>query len=169
MWNPLKKNDEACRRLSDALEEAAAKHSGSMRVESLVEELSVEERKHFETCSDCRDAIQDLAATKELFQGVSSFAEEERPWFPARVMAAIASRERELAERVSAWTEFPRFASRLAWVGALVLLASTTWFYKSVVRAPNYAPAGSQESILEVPQQQAIPDDILVSKAGDNP
>src|SRR5256884_6740993 len=47
------------------------------------------------------------------------------------------SREKELAERVTAWTEFPRFASRLTWVAAVVLLASTTWFYESVLRAPR--------------------------------
>ena len=108
-------------------------------------------------------------ATKELFQGARSFAQEERPWFAARVMTAIASRERELAERVSAWAEFPRFASRLTWVAAILLLAGTTWFYESVVRAPNYAPSGSQESIFEAPQQTTPPDDILIGMAGDNP
>src|SRR5216110_3423902 len=109
-----------------------------------------------------------FVATKELSQGAASFAEDERPWFASRVMAAIASRERELAGRVSAWAEFPRFASRLTWVAAIVLLASTTWFYRSVVRAPSYPSTGSQESIFEAPQQSA-PDDILISRASENP
>jgi hypothetical protein len=169
MWNLLKRNSEACRRLRDSLEEAAAKQSDAASVESLTEELTAEERKHIEVCSNCRDAVGGLVATKELFQGAASFAEEERPWFAARVMAAIASRERELAERVSAWTEFPRFASRLTVVVGIVLLAGTTWFYESVIRAPNYPPSdGSQESIFEAPQQ-TTPDDILISMAGDNP
>jgi hypothetical protein len=103
----------------------------------------------------------------DLFNRAASFSEEERPWFTARVMAAIASRERELVERVSAWTEFPRFASRLTWVAAIFLLAGTTWFYESIVRTPSYAPSG-QESIFEVPQQ-TTPDDVLVSMAADHP
>lgn len=168
MWNLLKKDNEDCRRLRDALEEAAAKQASAISVNSLTEDLTAEERKHLELCAGCQQAIQDLVAAKELLQGAMSYGNEERPWFAARVMAAIASRQRELADRVSAWTEFPRFASRLTWVAAILLLAGTTWFYESVVRAPNYPASGSQESIFEGPQQSP-PDDILVSRAGDRP
>jgi hypothetical protein len=168
MWNLLKSGEEGCRRLWDALEDAAAKDASAVSVLTLTKGLTAEERKHIEICRDCREAIQELVTTKELFQGAASFAEDERPWFASRVMAAIASRERELAERVSAWAEFPRFASRLTWVAAIVLLASTTWFYRSVVRAPSSSSTGSQESIFEAPQQSA-PDDILISKASDSP
>ena len=168
MWNLLKSNKEECKRLRDVLEVAAAKHADAVSAETLTGELTAEERKHIEMCSDCREAIRELVTTKELFQGAASFAEEERPWFAARVMAAIASRERKLAERVSTWTEFPRFASRLTWVAAIVLLAGTTWFYESVLRAPTYPLNGAQESIFEAPQQTP-PDDILISRASDNP
>jgi len=167
MWNLLKRENEECRRFRDVLE-IAADRSDTLSVKNLTEQLSAEERKHVETCADCREAVEELVATKELLHGVSSLTDQERPWFAARVMAAIASRERELAERVSAWTEFPRFASRLALVAAIVLLAGTTWFYESVVRAPGYPSSGAQESIFEAPQQ-TTPDDILVSRAGDNP
>jgi len=129
--------------------------------------LSDAQRGHVTACVRCREAGNDLVRVKTLFKGAASFAAEERPWFAARVMAAIASRERELAERVSAWTEFPRFAWRLTWVAAILLLAGTTWFYEAVVRAPGYAPPG-QESIFEVPQQ-TTPDDVLVSMAGNHP
>ena len=168
MWNLLKSDGEDCRKLRDGLEEAAAKHAHAVSVLTLTKGLTAEERKHIEMCSDCRETVQELVATKELSQGAASFAEDERPWFASRVMAAIASRERELAGRVSAWAEFPRFASRLTWVAAIVLLASTTWFYRSVVRAPSYPSTGSQESIFEAPQQSA-PDDILISRASENP
>jgi hypothetical protein len=167
MWNLLKRHNEECRRLRNALE-SAADRGDAMCVESLTEQLQAEERNHVDTCADCREAAEELVATKEMFRGAAGFAKEERPWFVARVMAAIASRERELAERVSTWTEFPRFASRLTWVAAIVLLASTTWFYETVVRAPSYPSSGSQESIFEAPQQ-TFPDDILVSMAGDKP
>lgn len=167
MWNLLKKNKQECRRFRDAVEEAAARQAGTLSVESLKEELTAEERRHVERCSDCREAVNELVVAKELLQDLPSFVEEERPWFSSRVMAAIASRERELAKRVSAWTEFPRLASRLAWIATILLLAGTTWFYESVVRAPSHPLNGSQESIFEVPQQ-TTPDDVLVSMT-DNP
>src|SRR5437762_11145226 len=168
MWDMLKDNEE-CKSFRDGLEEVSAKLEEAMRVESLIELLPEEQREHFAACAGCREAANDLIRMKTLFKGTASFAAEERPWFAARVMGAIASRERELAERVTAWTEFPRFASRLTWVAAVLLLAGTTWFYEAVVRAPNYAPSGSQESIFEAPQQTTPPDDILIGMAGDNP
>src|SRR5690242_8082715 len=115
MWDKLKENEE-CKRFRDSLEEAAAKLDGAVRIESLIARLPEEQRGHVATCADCQEAASDLVKVKGLFNGAASFSEEERPWFAARVMAAIASRERELAERVGAWTAFPRFASRLAWV-----------------------------------------------------
>lgn len=166
MWDMLKEN-ENCRKFRDALEEPAAKFEDAVSVETLIAGLSDEERKHVARCADCREAANDLVKVKAIFHEAASFAEQDRPWFATRVMATIASRERELAERVSAWTEFPRFASRLTWVAAILLLVGTTWFYQTVVRAPSYAPSG-QESIFETPQQSA-PDDILVSMAGDHP
>ena len=166
MWNMLKENEE-CRKFRDGLEGVAAKLEDAIRVESLIVLLPEKQRAHFAACADCREAANDLVTVKTLFQGAVSFAAEERPWFAARIIAAIASRERELAERVSAWAEFPRFASRLAWVAAILLLAGTTWFYEAVVRAPSYGPTG-QESIFETPQQ-ATPDDVLVSMTGDHP
>lgn len=165
MLDKLKEN-ENCRRFRDGLEETSGKLEGAIRIENLLALLPVEQREHVAACSDCQEAANDLVKVKGLFNGAASYAEEERPWFAARVMAAIASRERELAERVTTWTEFPRFASRLAWVAAILLLAGTTWFYEAVIRAPSYVPAG-QESIFEVPQQ-TTPDDVLVSMAGDH-
>src|SRR5215470_7519487 len=158
MWDMLRENEE-CKRFRDGLEVAAAKLGDAVSVERLVAGLSTEQRKHVAACLACREAANDLVKVKILLAGVASFADEERPWFATRVMAAIASREREFAERVSAWTEFPRFASRLTWVAAILLLAGTTWFYEAVVRAPSYVPAG-QESIFEAPQQ-TTPDDVL--------
>lgn len=166
MFDKLKEN-ENCRSFCNALEEAAARFEGAIRIEDLIALLPEEQREHVGACADCREAANDLVKVRALFNSASSFAGEERPWFASRVMAAIASRERELALRVSTWTEFPRFASRLAWVATILLLAGTTWFYEAVVRAPSYVPSG-QESILEVPQQTA-PDDALVSMAGDHP
>jgi hypothetical protein len=170
MWNLLKKNNGECGRMRDSLEEAATKHVDAVSVKGLIEGLPPAEREHITSCESCREAAQDLVATKELFQGVSRFAEEERPWFAARVMSAIAARERELSLRVSAWSEFPRFASRLAWITAVVLLAGTTWFYEKAMKTPTYPLKGAapQESIFEAPQQ-TNQDDVLISMEGSNP
>lgn len=163
MW----KENENCRKFRDALEEAAAQFEDAVRVENAIAHLPEEQREHVAACADCGEAANELVKVKALFNGAASLSEEDRPWFASRVMAAIASRERELAQRVSAWTEFPRFASRLTWVAAVLLLAGTTWFYEAVVRAPRYSPSG-QESIIEAPQQ-TTPDDVLVSMAADHP
>src|SRR5919108_4049267 len=148
--------NEDCRKFRDALEEAAAELEGAVRAKSLMALLPKEQREHVVACSDCQQAANDLVKVKALLNGAASFAEEERPWFAARVMAAIASRERELAERVNAWTEFPRFASRLTWVAAVLLLAGTTPFFEGLIRPPPYFPP-RPESIFETPQQ-SVPD-----------
>jgi dihydrodipicolinate synthase/N-acetylneuraminate lyase len=169
MWNLLKKSGQECARVQDCLEDAAAQRSNAGTIEELIAGLPAAARKHIDGCGVCWKAALDLVATKELFKGVASVTEDARPWFAARVMAAIAAREQELAERVSAWSEFPRFASRLAWVSAVVLLAGTTWFYEKGVRAPSNPPNGTaQESIFEAPPP-TNQDDVLISMAGSNP
>ncbi len=170
MWNLLKKNNAECGRLRDSLEEAATKHADAISVEGLIEGLPQAEREHVTSCESCREAAQDLVAAKELFQGAARFAEDARPWFAARVMNAIAARERELTLRVCAWSEFPRFASRLAWITAVVLLAGSTWFYEKAMKAPSYPLKGAapQESIFEAPQQ-TNQDDVLISMEESNP
>lgn len=168
MWNLLKKNGQECGRIQDSLEEAA-ENSNAGTIEQLIASLPAAAREHIVGCGVCRETALDLAATKEIFKGTASVAEEARPWFATRVMAAIAARERELAERMSAWREFSRFASRLALISAVLLVAGTTWFYEKGIRAPsNPSNGAAQESIFE-PPQQANQDDILISMAESNP
>ena len=170
MWNLLKKKNAECGRLRDSLEETATKHAGAISVERLMEGLAPAEREHAASCESCREAAQDLVAAKELFQGVASFRDDAKPWFASRVMSAIAARERELSLRVSAWSEFPRFASRLAWITAVALLAGSTWFYEKAMKTPSYPLKGAapQESIFEAPQQ-TNQDDVLISMEESNP
>jgi hypothetical protein len=169
MWDLLKQNEEDCRKLRDSLEEVAARHGDAVGVEEGMESLPEAERKHMLACEDCRQAAQDLVATRKLFEGAARFAETDRPWFAAQVMAAIAARERELVKRLSAWSEFPRFASRLAWISAVLLLAGTTWIYERGMRAlGNSSNGGAQESIFEAPQP-SNQDEALISMAESNP
>jgi hypothetical protein len=169
MWNLLKKSGQECRRVQDSLEEAMEKNSNAGTVKELIAGLPAETRKHVDGCDACREAALDLVATKEIFKGVANAADEARPWFASRVMAAIAARENELVNALSPWTEFPRFASKLAWISAVLLLAGTTWFYERGLRPPsNPANGAAQESIFE-PPQQTNQDDMLISMAESNP
>jgi hypothetical protein len=170
MWNLLKKSDQECRRVQDCLEKAAAQRSNAGTIEELIAGLPAATHQHIDRCGACREAALDLTATKEIFGGVASAAEEARPWFATRVMAAIAAREKELANALNPWSEFPRFASRLALVTAFVLIAGTTWYYEKGARVQSYRinGAATQESIFESPPP-TNQDDVLISMAGGNP
>jgi hypothetical protein len=168
MWNLLKKSrDEECQELRDLLEESAAARLRAVRVEELSEDWPAAQRSHIASCESCQQAAQDLFATREIFRAVPSEAEQGRPWFATRVMAAIRSRERELALGASLWSAVPRFASRLAWVAAVVLLAGSAWLYERPVAAPNRVPAAAstQEYLFEAPPPPMNQDDVLISMA----
>ncbi|HYL82743.1 MAG TPA: hypothetical protein VE263_00795 [Candidatus Angelobacter sp.] len=163
MWSLLRKNNAECRRTQDSLEEIAERRLNASSVQEWIEELPADGRAHIDACGLCREAADDLMATRRLFRGVSGSGKADRPFFAARVMAAIASQERELANLISPWSEVPRFASRLAWVAALVLLLGTTWFYEKGLIAPRATGGDTgQESIFE-PPPPAGQDDALIS------
>ena len=170
MWNLLKKNDhEECGRSRNSLEEVAVKNADAGSIEGLIQSLPESEREHITSCQSCHEAAQDILSVREIFRGIATSGAEARPGFAARVMSAIAAREREVALRISAWAEFPRLASRLTWITAVVLLASTAWFYEKVVRTPGYPSNGATpESIFEAPPQ-ASQDDLLISMSESNP
>jgi hypothetical protein len=170
MWNLLKKNDERCKRMMDLLEESAAARTSAASVEELCVDLSAAERTHITSCPHCREAAQDLLAAKEIFRNVGSDAAMARPWFATRVMAAIASRERELSETASAWLAIPKFASRLALASSALLLVASTWLYERPSSAPVRQPAAvsSQEYLFEPPPPPMNQDDVLISLAEQN-
>jgi hypothetical protein len=171
MWDLLRSRKEECSRLQDLLEDAAAVHPHAASIEVLLETLSPVQRAHFSGCEHCREAGQDLLATRELFKGVVSNAPEASPWFTRGVMASIAARQRELALPVSAWSVVPQFAARLSWMTAIVLLAGSTWLFERPVSAPTKQPsaAATQEYLFESPQPPMNQDDVLMSMAEKNP
>jgi len=171
MWNLLKKNHEDCRELQDLLEESAAAQPDAVCVEELSEGWPLAAREHLAACASCQEAAQDVFAVREIFRGLASQAEQERPWFPTRVMGAIRARDREVALGASLWGAVPRFASRLAWVAAVVLLAGSAWLYERPMAAPNKAPAAAastQEYLFEAPPPPINQDDVLISMAEKN-
>src|SRR6202140_1854430 len=154
MWNLLKKRDEECRKLQDLLEDSAAVLPEAVSAEQLSEAWPAPQRNHMAACGKCREATQDLLATREIFKGISSTSQMVRPWFANRVMAAIAARERELSEVAKTWLAVPKFASRLAIASGALLLVASTWLYERPSAAPAKQPAAaaSQEYLFEAPQ-----------------
>lgn len=171
MWNLLTRRKDECIHLRDLLEGLAAERPLAGSVEGLLEILPQGRRAHFAGCKNCRDAAQDLLAVREIFKGAATHSEGAGPWFTRRVMAAIAAREQELALPASPWTAIPRFASRLAWITAVVLLAGTTWLYEKPAASPSRQPtaAASPEYLFEAPQAPMNQDDVLISMAERNP
>jgi hypothetical protein len=167
MRNLLNRRRDECERLQDLLESPAAADMLDGSIEELVESLPADGRAHFADCRSCREALQDLLATRELLLGAVAPAKDGGPWFAKRVLSAIAARERELAFPASAWSMVPRFASRLAWASAIVLVAGSTWLYQrsapSTIRQP--AAASSQEYLFEAPAPPMNQDDVLISMA----
>jgi hypothetical protein len=170
MWKLLKKGDEECRKLRDLLEDSAAARAEAVRVEKLCAAWPLAQRAHIAACESCQEAAQDLVATREILRGAASRSEQAGPWFAPGVMRAIRARERELALPASLWSAFPRYAARLAWVSAVVLLAGSTWLYERPVAPPNKRPAAlpTQEYLFETPAPAMNQDDVLISMAEKN-
>ncbi len=166
MWKLLSKRDEECRKLRDFLEESTAACHGSRSLQELLAVLPPAEQSHIAACEKCREAARDVFAVREILKDVAPRTKEAGPWFVSRVMRAIETRERELAARVTAWGEIPRFASRLAWIAAIVLLAGSTWLYERGTTGSSRPQSGAaaQESIFETPPP-ANQDDVLISMA----
>jgi hypothetical protein len=168
MWKFLKMKNEECRKFQDGLEEfAAGAQDGNL--EGLLAVMAPAEREHVAACADCREAAQDILASREIFRGMTTASVEVGPGFATRVMNVIAARERELANLANAWTEVPRFASRLAWASAIVLLAGSTWLYEKPAPVANrpLTVAASQESLFET-AQPANQDDVLIGVTESN-
>lgn len=167
MWKFLKGKE--CKRFQDGLEESSAALTEAGNLEGLLAVMALAEREHFAACADCREAAQDFLASREILKGMARDVVEAGPGFATRVMNVIAARERELANLANAWTEVPRFASRLAWASAIVLLVGSTWLYEKPAPVMNHAltVAASQESLFETapPVNQ---DDVLIGVTESN-
>jgi hypothetical protein len=171
MRSLLNRTRDECERLQNLLETSAAEGLLGGGIEALLESLPADGRAHFADCRSCREIAQELLATRELLLGALAPTEDGGPWFVKRVLSAIAAREREMAFPASAWSMVPRFASRLAWATAVVLLAGSTWLYRGATpSAPRQpAAASSQEYLFEAPAPQMNQDDVLISMAERNP
>jgi hypothetical protein len=169
MRSLLNRRRDECERLQDLLESSVAEGVLGVSIEALFQSLPADGRTHFADCRSCREIVQELLATRELLLGALAPTEDGGPWFVKRVLSAIAARKREVAFPASAWSMVPRFASRLAWATAIVLLAGSTWLYRGSTPSAPRQPASSQEYLFEAPAPQMNQDDVLTSMAERNP
>lgn len=167
MWKFLKSRE--CKKFQDGLEESAAARVGAGNLEELLGVMAPAERAHVAACADCREAARDFLASREILRGMTAAGVEAGPGFATRVMNVIAARERELANLANAWSEVPRFASRLAWASAIVLLVGSTWLYERPASVSNRPLTGlaAQESLFET-APTANQDDVLISVTENN-
>jgi len=111
----LKKHDSGCELLRASIEDIKER-----------EAIPANLTQHMASCAECRAAVDELFASRALLSALPRLAEESRPWFAARVMAAIDEQESKIERSLEPWIVVPRLASRLAWVSALALLLSGT-------------------------------------------
>jgi hypothetical protein len=165
MWKFLKSRE--CKKFQDGLEESAGAQAGNL--EELLAVMAPAEREHVTACVDCREAAQDFLASREILRGMTAAGVGAGPGFAMRVMNVIATRERELANLANALSEVPRFASRLAWASAVVLLVGSTWLYEKPTSIANrqLTVAASQESLFET-APPANQDDVLIGVTESN-
>ena len=147
----------------------SADTANAATLEELLGHATPQQRAHVAACDDCRKALEELLAARQLLSAIPPQASVPRPWFASNVMSAIAAREAEFSRLASAWTLIPKLASRLAWVSAVAILAAGTWLYRKPASSPpvQTATEASVESIFETspPPSQ---DDVLLNPAEKN-
>jgi hypothetical protein len=175
MSSLLDSNESLCDRFQEWLEasqslpigpEAGAargSETAPQTYENLLAAVPSEHREHVQACLDCREAAADLVAVQELLRDLDP-APVAGPWFAPRVMANIASQEAELSRVAGTWLAVPRFAARLSWVAAVLLICSCTWLYERPVTPPaQTATAFASEHLFDPASLPPNQDDVLVS------
>ena len=148
------KNDDECSRLRSSLEELQDRNSLPSALAS-----------HAVSCQECQRALNDLFESRALLSALRPPPEEARPWFAARVMAAINEQESKLTRSLETWTVVPRLASKLAWGAVLALVLTTTWLagQPKTVRTPAVRTDLAGEPVVENHPVPLTNDDVLAS------
>jgi hypothetical protein len=120
-------------------------------LEEVLGSATPQQRAHVAACDDCRAALEELLAARQLLSAIPPQASVPRPWFASKLMSAIEARETELSRLATALTLVPKLASRLAWVSAAAILVAGTWLYRKPVSSPpgQTVTEASAESIFE--------------------
>jgi len=114
-----------CRKLLEALDALPTDRNLRLSAEQWRAELPPDEAEHAIVCDACGAALEEFAETRNALAAMK--AEEAGPWFTARVMAAIAAKEREDEAQDGVWINVRRLAPRLVAFSALLLALGGGW------------------------------------------
>jgi hypothetical protein len=156
-----------CRQFLDEMETLPVDSAADAGSE-LVARMNAAAQGHARTCKNCEEALENLAATRNLLRPMVAAMPEAGPWFATRVMAGIRAKERELEERrEGVWHSVRRKAPRLAALCGLLLVFAVGWamHVRSVelARGPEMAPA---ETVFGTAQNSPFNDDVLLPVRG---
>lgn len=169
MWNWLKPKSSACRRAGQRLPAILAV-SEFDSVERFLDATDSSLRAHVTQCAVCRAVVEGSIAARSLLRANLPAAADPGPIFTARVMRAIAERERRESLSESPWFAVPAVAARLSLVSAVVLLFASTWVYEQRPSPPANPPAKDVSAdFLEPAPPPATQDEVLVSLAEREP
>ena len=163
MWQMTPKANVECERICDALEASTTPEARGEIVAAgtLLAHLPPSMREHVYSCEACRTFAEELVEAREILSARPTQA-EPGPFFVARVMASIASREAKLETSAQTWAAVPRLASRLTVLASLGLLIAATWVYQ-LPSSTGIASWSSQQWAGLVDTN--VQDDLLVSPA----
>jgi hypothetical protein len=136
----------------------------TIALDKLLARLPEGARKHVSQCGDCRSAARELLEVRAVFRHEDTGA-RPGPYFLARVMAAIADRERELEKSSQTWAAVPRLAYRLSVLASLTLLVAGGWLYQQPHPASVAGVTTAQSNEGLVDGGGTIQDDFLLSWA----
>jgi len=148
------KNEDECSRLRNSLDDFSDRNS-------VPPALAV----HAASCDECKTVLDELFAARALLSALPRKPGEERPWFAARVMAAIGEQESKVSRSLETWVAVPRLASQLAWGAVLALVLTTTWLagQPQTVRTPAVRTDLAGEPVIESHPVPLTNDDVLAS------
>ena len=168
MLNWFGKTRSECGAVQDALERTTSQGAADQVVAlgTLLAQLPESCRTHLNVCGDCRIFADELLDVRGMFVGEPA-GPQPSPYFMARVMASIADREWQLAEKeTQTWAAVPRLAYRFSVLASLLLLIAGSWLYQKPSQQANLSVMNSdqrQEGLVE--GGSPMPDDALVNLA----
>jgi len=123
-------------------------------------------RAHAQGCEDCRIALDDHVATRQVLSALATREDTPGPWFATRVMAEISAKQSASPSTLDMWSFVPKLAARVSGVSLIALLLATTWMYgRSVSSTPSGAVVATDLAGEPIVDHSTITstDDVLAS------
>lgn len=165
MFEIRKTKNEDCEQFLDELEGLSP---GKTTAHELLQRMRLESREHARLCAGCDDAVREVVEARVALHPLIVDKPEPGPWFPSRIMASIAAKERELEESNSVWMNVRKFAPRLVALSALLLMLAGTWAlqWKNVDQSSGMRPA---EGLFETSPTLPDNDDLMANASEARP